>query len=112
MSEKKFEKIINKAKELSSLIERHDITVKYRMSLEKMKKDASAQRIFAELVRIGGELNNQSRTNSDPSTGRAELEILKDEFEKNTIVRDHILIQKEYLDLIKKVQDRIRNPVK
>lgn len=112
MNVKKYENIINKAKELSALIEKHDITVKYRLSLDKMKKDAAAQRILAELVRIGGELNNRSDSDVELSTSRAELEILKDEFEKNSNVRDHILAQKEYLDLIKKVQDRIKNPVK
>ena len=108
----KYKNIINKAKELSALIEKHEITVRYRASLEKMKQDVTAQRILAELVRIGAELNNRSATDSELSTGRAELDILKDEFDKNSNVRDHILIQREYLDLIKKVQDRIKNPAK
>jgi cell fate (sporulation/competence/biofilm development) regulator YlbF (YheA/YmcA/DUF963 family) len=108
----KYEIIINKAKELSALIEKHDITLKYRASLEKMKNDVSAQKILAELVRIGGELKNHGEGGTESLTGKAELEILKNEFDKNTNVRDHILIQRQYLDLIRKVQDRIKNPVK
>lgn len=112
MGVKKYQNIISKARELSDLIEKHEVTVKYRDSIEKMKKDITAQKILAELVRIGGELNEQHQNDPGMLTGRAELEILKDEFDRNGIVREHILVQREYLDLIKKVQDRIRNPVK
>jgi len=104
--------IIEKAKELARMIENHEITVRYRESLEKMKSDAVAQKLLAELIRIGEEIKNLSETDAESSTGRAELEILKDEFEKNKTVKDHILVQKEYLELIKMVQDRIKNPEK
>lgn len=106
----KYEFIIEKAKELARMIENNEITVKYRESLEKMKSDAVAQRLLAELIRIGGEIQALSGTDAESSTGRAELEILKDEFENNKTVKDHILVQKEYLDLIKMVQERIKNP--
>jgi len=105
-----YEFIIEKARELARMIENHEITVRYRDSLEKMKSDAVAQRLLAELIRIGEEIQTQSGTDAGSSAGRAELEILKDEFEKNKTVKDHILIQKEYLDLIKLVQERIKNP--
>ena len=106
----KYEFIVAKARELARMIENHEITVRYRDSVEKMKHDAVAQRLLAELVRIGGELNKISGTDAEMTTGKAELEMLKNEFDNNTIVKDHILSQKEYLDLIKMVQDRIKNP--
>ncbi len=106
----KYEAIIEKAKELAGLIENHEITVRYRESLERMKHDAAAQRILAELIKIGGVIKNQVRADEDSSIGRAELEILKDEFEKNKTVKDHILVQREYLDLINNIQERIKNP--
>lgn len=106
----KYDFIIEKAKELSRMIENHEITVRYRESLEKMKNDVAAQRILSELIRIGKELNDQTVTDSELSTGRAELEILKNEFDNNETVKNHILIQKDYLELIKKVQDKIKNP--
>lgn len=108
----KYEFIIEKAKELARMIENNEITVKYRESLEKMKSDAVAQRLLAELIRIGGEIQAQSGTESESSAGKAELEILKDEFDNNKTVKDHILVQREYLDLIKMVQERIKNPEK
>jgi cell fate (sporulation/competence/biofilm development) regulator YlbF (YheA/YmcA/DUF963 family) len=106
----KNEFIIEKARELSRLIENHEITIRYRDSLDKMKNDAVAQRLLADLIRIGGEINALIEKNAESSTGRAELEILKAEFEENKTVKDHILAQKEYLNLIKMVQERIKNP--
>lgn len=107
--EKKYEFIVEKARELSRMIENHEITVRYRDSLEKMKNDVVAQRLLAELIRLGGELN-KSGESDDPIAGKAELEMLKTEFDNNKIVKDHILYQREYLDLIKMVQERIKDP--
>ncbi len=104
-----YEPIIQKARELSVLIENHQITLNYRESLEKMKNDLTSQKLFAELVRIGGELSSQGEENNS-AAGRAELELLKSEFEKNDTVKNHILVQKEYLMLIQKVQEKIKNP--
>lgn len=106
----KYEFIVQKAKELAVMIENHDITIRYRESLEKMKHDATAQRLLAELIRIGGEINSIRGTETESTIGKAELELLKDEFENNKTVKDHILVQKEYLDLIKLVQEKIKNP--
>lgn len=105
-----YEYIIEKAKELAKMIDSHQITVKYRESLERMKQDAAAQRLLAELVRIGGEIKNSDGTETGASAGRAELTLLKDEFDRNQTVKDHILIQREYLNFIKQIQDRIKNP--
>ena len=109
---KEYDLIIGKAKELASMISNHDISLRYRESLEKMKQDAAAQKLLMELIRIGGELNNSASGDAEPVMGRAEAEILKNEFYNNRLVKDHILIQKEYVDLIKAVQDRIKNPKK
>ena len=102
--------IIEKTMELASMIKDHEISLRYRDSLEKMKQDAISQKLLMELVRIGGELNNSADDNSEPIVGRAESEILMNEFYNNKLVKDHILVQKEYVNLIKTVQDRIKNP--
>jgi len=78
----KYEFIIEKAKDLAKMIENHEITLRYRESLEKMKHDAVAQRLLAELIRIGEELNKISITGAETTTGRAELEMLKTLFIK------------------------------
>jgi len=105
-----YNRIIEKAKELASMIKNHEISLRYRDSLAKMKQDAASQKLLMELIRIGGELNNSMDTDREPIMGKAESEILKNEFNNNQLVKDHILIQKEYIDFIKKVQDRIKNP--
>jgi len=108
--ENEYEHIIEKAKELASMIKNHEISLRYSDSLARMKQDAVAQKLLMELIRIGGELNNSTDADTEPVMGRAESEILKNELYNNKLVKDHILIQKEYVNLIKTVQDRIKNP--
>ena len=105
-----YNNIIQKAKELALMIKNHEISLRYRDSLAKMKQDVTSQKLLMELIRIGGELNNSADTGSEPIMGKAEAEILKNEFYGNKLVKDHILIQKEYIDFITKIQDRIKNP--
>ena len=107
---KEYDHIIEKAKELASMIKNHEISLRYSDSLEKMKRDAASQKLLMELIRLGAELNNSANSDIEPVMGKAEAEILKSEFDNNKLVKDHILIQKEYVDLIKTVQDRIKNP--
>jgi cell fate (sporulation/competence/biofilm development) regulator YlbF (YheA/YmcA/DUF963 family) len=107
---KEYDLIIEKAKELASMIKSHEISLRYRDSLEKMKQDTVSQKLLMELIRIGGELNNSTGNDREVIIGKAESEFLKNDFNNNKLVKDHILVQKEYVDLIKMVQDRIRNP--
>lgn len=106
-----YDDIIAKAKELSELINNHEITKRYRESLEKMKDDAVAQKLLSELVLIGRNINESlSSGGSSEMPGTAEMELLKQEFEKNETVKNHILAQREYLNLINRVQEKIKNP--
>jgi len=105
-----YKDIISKAKELSYLIENHEITKKYRETITKMSNDIAAQKLLADLVMLGRDINEQL-LKGELQTKQAELEILKKEFEQNEIVKEHLLCQKEYLLLIKSVQDRIKNPI-
>lgn len=103
------ELIIQKARELAAMIENHDVTVRYRESLDRMKNDPAAQKLLSELIRIGGEISSQGDT-TQGGTGKGELELLKSEFEQNDTVKNHILAQREYLSLIQRVQEKIKNP--
>lgn len=106
-----YDDIIAKAKELSALINNHEVTKRYRESLERMKDDAVAQRLLSDLIKLGRDLNDSMSGGSADRPGTAEMELLKKEFDSNETVRNHILAQREYLDLIAKVQERIKNPV-
>ncbi len=105
-----YSEIIGKARELAKLIEDSDITRRYRESLEKMKGDVSAQKLLARLVRLGEEITTSGEAEEGAFTGPAEREIIGRELENNELVKSHIMIQKEYLDLINKVQYKIKNP--
>ncbi len=104
-----YDEIIQKAKELAGLIEKHPITKKYHESMEKMKMDIASQKLLERLVRLGEEISLQSKDVS--GTGPAERELISKELEENDLVKSHLLIQKEYLDMINKIQYKIKNPL-
>lgn len=106
-----YSEIIQKAKELSDLINSHEITIKYKESLEKLQHDVQSQRLLGELVRIGKEVNESMNSpEADKTYGAAELDMLKKELDANQFLKDHLVIQRQYLDLISQVQKRIKNP--
>jgi len=103
--------IIQKAKELSELINSHEITVKYRESLAKLQNDVQSQRLLAELVQLGREVSESMNSpEADRPYGPAEIEMLKKELDANQFLKDHLVIQRQYLDLISQVQKRIKDP--
>jgi len=106
-----YSEIINKARELAELIREHPITTRYRETSDRMKNDVSAQRLLEKLVMLGRDLNEQILKGEVAKAGGAELELLKIEFEKNALVKEHLLAQKEYLDLLKNIQEHIKNPI-
>ncbi len=106
-----YDKIIAKAVELSELINNHQVTVRYRESLEKMQRDPMAQKLLSELILLGRDINESlSSGEASEKHGAGEVELLKQEFEKNETVRNHILVQREYLNLVNSVQEKIKNP--
>ena len=106
-----YSEIIQKAKELSDLINNYEVTIKYRESLEKLRNDAASQRLLEDLVRIGRDVS-ESMNSPEPnkSYGSAELDMLKTELDANPFLKNHLVIQRQYLDLISQVQQRIKNP--
>lgn len=106
-----YSEIIQKAKDLSDLINSHEVTIKYRESLEKLQQDAQSQRLLSELVRIGRDVSESINSpESEKPYGAAELEMLKKELDENMFLKDHLVIQRQYLDMIAQVQQRIKNP--
>ena len=94
------------------MISAHEATVRYRESLEKMRGDVEAQQLLADLIHIGKEISdNMNNPDSQKTYGSAELEILNRKLEDNLLVKEHLLAQRSYLDLITKIQERIKIPV-
>jgi len=104
--------IIKKSKELSTLLQTSDIAKKYIESIEKMKSDSKSQKLMERLVVMGKELNDKLVKGEDLASSSVEKKLLEDELKENLIVREHLSIQKEYLNLIQKVQEKIKNPTK
>ena len=107
------EMIIEKARELSQMMEKSDIALEYYESINKMQQDAKAQQLLSKLISLGRELNEAISSGDDEGrvTGGAEAELLRTEIENNDLVKNYILAQKNYVNLIKLVQERIRNPL-
>ncbi len=104
--------IIAKARELSMCIEESDIAVDYYKNIQLMQKDANAQQLLSRLVLLGEELNEAINSGEkDSFLGGAEAELLREEVRGNELVKSFILAQKNYINLIKMVQDRIKNPI-
>ncbi|OHD63009.1 MAG: hypothetical protein A2176_09280 [Spirochaetes bacterium RBG_13_51_14] len=103
--------IIEKAKELSSLIRNHDTAQQYRDCRELMRNDRKAQELYAKLVELGKELNAVADAGGTFETQpSSEHDLLQRELDRNPLVKDYIRCQKEYLELLKKVIDKIKNP--
>ncbi len=103
--------IISVARELSEMIAAHELTVKYRESLERIRTDVNSQMLLEKLVVMGREISERMNSPEKESFyGRAELEMLQHELDDNAVVKEHLVIQRQYLDMIKQVQDRIKNP--
>ncbi len=106
-----YKEIIDKARELSLMIRDHEYTVKYRETSESMRADAGAQKLLADLIRVGRELAENADSDEDKKKEISrENDYLNQELKDNDTVKNHILAQKQYLDLIRQMQERIKNP--
>ena|SRR5271157_5046725 len=92
--------IIEKAKELSELIRAHQVAQNYNDLQIKINADQKAQELYARLAR--GEMKDNDLS--------SEYELLRNELEQNPLVKEYIRCQRTYLDLLKQVIDRIKNP--
>ncbi len=110
MDENSYPSIIEKARELSQLLKQHPVTLRYQECLEKMKHDKNAQALMEKLVMLGRDINSASMGLAGEGPGDAERALVEEELEKNPLVKEHLLAQKEYLAMIQQMQERIRNP--
>ena len=103
--------IIQKAKELSELIKDHEISKKYSESLFKISHDRNAQDLLSRLINLGKTLSEGYSAGSSLSENSAEYLLLKTELEQCDIVKQHIIVQREYLNLLQNILTRIKNPL-
>ena len=104
-----FTEILSKADELGTCITAHPRTRRYAGALEKMKADTRAQEVYARLVKLGkeiAEVKDKDKALSDEFI--EENAKLRDELIALPIVTEFIESQKEYFELMKEVQEKIR----
>ncbi len=103
--------IIKKARELAASIRELEITARYNECLSRISNDRAAQQLYSTLIAIGKELNERiSAGGVIEHQNSSEHEMLQRELEQNTLVKEYIQSQKEYLDLLNKVIEKIKNP--
>lgn len=106
--DKNVELIIAKTKELSALIESHEISKKYNELKTRVSQDNKSRLLLEKMIILGHEL---SSTDEDQIKARAaENELIRQEFNENGLIRDFIIAQKEYISMLKTVGERIKNP--
>jgi cell fate (sporulation/competence/biofilm development) regulator YlbF (YheA/YmcA/DUF963 family) len=103
--------IIRKARELAATIREHDATLRYNECLARMNRDREAQQLYSRLIEMGKDLNDRIAAGSDiERDNTSERAMLQRELEENTLVKEYIQSQKDYLDLLGKVIEKIKNP--
>jgi cell fate (sporulation/competence/biofilm development) regulator YlbF (YheA/YmcA/DUF963 family) len=103
--------IIEKARELSESIRKHEISRRYHETRDKMKNDRRAQELYGRLVTMGKELSFLiSREETIETEGTGERELLRRELEQNPLVKEYIRAQREYLEMLKMVIEKIKTP--
>ncbi|MBN2160483.1 MAG: YlbF family regulator [Spirochaetes bacterium] len=102
--------IIGKAQELSALIRNHDVTRRYNDCRTRIQKDRKARELYSRLVSKGREINTAIAEGRQSEGQTSENELLQKELEETPLVKEYISSQREYLELLKKVIERIKAP--
>jgi cell fate (sporulation/competence/biofilm development) regulator YlbF (YheA/YmcA/DUF963 family) len=106
-----FSAIIEKARDLAASIRDHEISKRYAECRAGMNGDRKARDLHSRLVAMGREINERiARGETIGPESNSEHEFMRQELECNALVKDFIRSQKEYLDLLKSVIERIKNP--
>ena len=104
--------IVEKAQYLNTLIQKHSVYIRYMDALQKLVHDYKSQHLLEKLVIMGKEVNERLYSEGEHmGSNIAEQQVLKTELENNPLVKEFILAQKEHLNLLHKVIERIKYPV-
>jgi len=107
-----YDNIIKEAKKLVTLIKNHEITTQYQTSLTEINKNIKSQELLNKLVLLGKEINDQlSQSKKISPTQTKEFESLKNELNKNNLVKTHISNQNAYSKMLQEIIDLIKDPL-
>ncbi len=112
LNEQEMESLVIMARELAELIRNHEITQAYEESLKQVRKDITALEIISQLIRMGEDLQDKANRGEPLFIDQAaEKELLRQRMENNPLVKNHLLAQKRYLNLMNMVMERVKNPL-
>jgi cell fate (sporulation/competence/biofilm development) regulator YlbF (YheA/YmcA/DUF963 family) len=104
-----FEDIMVSAETLGASVSEHPRSRRYSSALDKMKADTRAQEVYARLVKLGKEITDVKDNSSELTEEFInENARLRDELLEFPVVTEFIESQKEYFEMMKAVQDKIR----
>jgi hypothetical protein len=102
------EKITLAAKALSEKIRAHPVSRRYAEVLVRMERDPEAREVHSRLVALGEEISAGIAGGEGGPSSPAEFELIREKLEAAPLVKEFILSRREYLDMMKRVLDRIR----
>ena len=101
--------ILKAADELGKLIADHPATQKFDAVLKKLKDDTEAQRLVTDLNRHRETLaEKQSAGKPIEVEDKRKLESLQQAVASHAVLRDLQMAEMDYVDLMRKVDDRLR----
>lgn len=104
------DQILTKARELGKLIAEHDAARKLADAVDRLKDDADAQRALNDFSRhLNALAEKQAAGKPIEVDDKRKLEQLQLAVAKNPLLRDLQVLQMDYLDLMRRVDDAIRD---
>ncbi len=94
--------------ELAKQIAESPINVRYRESLKRIASDMQSRELLEKLIVMGRDISDGSFASGDMA--KSEYRQLQEALNADPLVKKHLLVQREYLNLLQSVMDRIRNP--
>jgi len=101
--------IIKEAQELSESINNSDIFKEYQERSREIANDVEAQNLLQKLYQVGQELSGVE-TDDSILKSASEKDMVTKELDNNQKVKDFLLAQKQYINLMQQVVENIRNP--
>jgi len=101
--------ILTRARELGGMIAEHDTAKKLAAAVERLQKDTDAQRAVHDLNRhYQAVAEKQAAGKPIEVEDKRKLESLQLAVAKNAVLRDLQVLQMDYVDLLRQVDDAIQ----
>ena len=105
------EQIVKAATELGKLITEHDAAKKFDEMAKKVRDDTEAQRLLADYSRHMQAIQEKQAAGKPIEVeDKRKLEKFQQDMAAHSLLRDLQIIQMDYLDLMRRVEDAMQAP--